>query len=172
MIEAPFRLERHFALHEFSAKRLLSSSDCDAIALDDVIAGFDDDVAARWKRLSLGYTESRGLPAVRHEVAADYDGVSADDVLMVVPEEGILLSMWALVRPGTPVIVTTPAYQSLVEVARAQGARLHVWAPRRVAETLCFDVDDLAAIVDALDDSASRRAKTGPPSARLARPNS
>ena len=123
MLSVPFRLERHFALHEFAAKRLLSSSDCDAVSLDDVIAGFDDEIAARWHTLSLGYTESRGLPLLRKEIAADYVDVAVDDVLSVVPEEGVLLAMAALVERDTPVIVTTPAYQSLAEVARRRGAR-------------------------------------------------
>lgn len=151
MLSAPFRLERHFALHEFTAKRLLSSSDCDAVSLDDVIAGFDDEIAARWRTLSLGYTESRGLPLLRAEIAADYtahgDDVGVDDVLCVVPEEGVLLAMAALVERDTPVIVTTPAYQSLAEVARQRGARILHWRPRVVADQLTFNLDDLQLLL-------------------------
>lgn len=143
MLPVPFVLERHFARHEFTAKTLLSSSDCDAVALDDVVAGFDEDVAARWRGLTLGYTESRGLPALREEIAADYQHVGADDVVEVVPEEGVLLALAALVAPGDRVIVMAPAYQSLAEVVRFQGGVVVPWRPRLVADQLRFDLDDL-----------------------------
>lgn len=143
MLPTPFRLERHFAVHEFTARRLLSSSDCDALSLDDVVAHFDDDIAARWRGLSLGYTESRGLPLLREEIARDYESVDRDLVLTVVPEEGVLLALSALVEPGTPVIVTGPAYQSLAEVARHRGGDVAHWQPRVVGDQVTFDLDDL-----------------------------
>jgi len=143
----PFHLERHFAAHEFTARCLLSSSDCDAIALDDVIAHFDDDVAARWRSLTLGYTESRGLPLLRDEIARDYEAVDRDLVLTVVPEEGVLLALSALVEPGTPVVVTSPAYQSLAEVARHRGGTVTHWQPRVTGDQLHFDLDDLQDIL-------------------------
>lgn len=147
MIPAPFVLERHFAQHEFTAQTLLSSSDCDALALDDVVAGFDDDVRARWAKLSLGYTESRGLPALRAEIAADYRSVGADDVVTVVPEEGVLLGLAALVSPGDRVVVMAPAYQSLCEVVRFQGGVVVPWRPRLHGDQLRFDLDDLQLLL-------------------------
>ena len=42
-------------------------------------------------------------------------------VNVVVPQEGIFLAMHALLEAHDTVIVTTPAYQSLFEVARSIG---------------------------------------------------
>ena len=54
--------------------------------------------------MSLGYTESTGLPALREEIASMYGpNVNADDVLVLAPEEGIFLSMQALLQPGDEV---------------------------------------------------------------------
>ncbi|MDP2340798.1 MAG: aminotransferase class I/II-fold pyridoxal phosphate-dependent enzyme [Deltaproteobacteria bacterium] len=147
MIPVPFALERYFAAHEFSAQRLLSSSDCDALSLDDVLAHADDDVTSRWQRLSLGYTESRGLPLLRQEIARQYRGVDVDDVLCVVPQEGVLLGLSALVEPGVRVIATVPAYQSLIEVVRHRGGQVIPWQAREQAQGFAFDVDELRTLL-------------------------
>jgi hypothetical protein len=39
-------------------------------------------IRAKWDNLSLGYTESAGLPELRDAVAGLYDGVSAEGVLI------------------------------------------------------------------------------------------
>ncbi len=70
MHPAPFALERFFARHEFSARYLLSASDCQGLAMADLVAGADDELRRRWETLTLGYTESQGLPELRAEIAA------------------------------------------------------------------------------------------------------
>ena len=82
-----------------------------------------------WEDLRLGYTESQGHPELRGAVAEMYEGIEADDVLVVVPEEGIFLLMNALLNPGDHVICTFPGYQSLYEIARANGCELSMWEP-------------------------------------------
>ena len=54
--------------------------------------------------MSFAYTESAGLPALREEIAGMYGpNVQAGDVLVLAPEEGIFLSMQALLKPGDEV---------------------------------------------------------------------
>ena len=157
MLSAPFRLERHFARYEHAVRALLSSSDCDALTLAEIVAGLDDETRARWSAATLGYTEARGLPALREAIASDYPGVRADEILTVVPQEGVLLALSALVSPGTPVIVTTPAYQSLAEIARFAGGSIHPWEPRVDDSSWRFDLADLEVLLN-----ASRRAGAAP----------
>lgn len=89
----------------------------------DLLALADDDARRRWEALTLGYTEAPGLPALREAIAARYEQLGADDVIVTAgAEEGILLTMHALLAPGDHAMVVTPAYQSLHEVARAAGA--------------------------------------------------
>src|SRR5207302_9475375 len=89
----------------------------------DHLALADDDARERWDALSLGYTESLGLPALRDEIARLYPGLTADDVLTFAgAEEGVFLTMHALLAPGDHAVVVWPAYQSLHEVARSIGA--------------------------------------------------
>ena len=63
-------LERYFARHEFSARWLLSSSDCEALSMQDLLEMADDDSRRLWESLKLGYTESAGHPRLRSAIAA------------------------------------------------------------------------------------------------------
>ena len=123
-----FQLERYFALHEFTARYLLSASDCEALSLADLLDLADDEMAALWRGLKLSYTESQGNTLLRAEIAALYEGVTADDVLIAAPEELIFIAMHALLAPGDQVITLAPAYQSLHEVARALGCTVTPWS--------------------------------------------
>lgn len=126
----PFAIERYFARFEHAARCLLSSSDCEPLSLADLLALADPGTRAMWDGLSLAYTESPGLPALRAEVAALYAGVGAGDVLEVVPEEGIFLAMQVLLEPGDHVVATFPGYQSLHSLAEDRGCEVSRWTPR------------------------------------------
>ena len=146
----PFALERHFARHEFSVRRSLSSSDCEPFSQRELLALADPEVLALWENLRLAYTESRGLPLLRAEIAALHRGAVADDVIEVVPEEGIFLAMQSLVAAGDEVVVTAPGYQSLHEIARSLGARVSFWTPEERADgSWHFDPSHLDALVTA-----------------------
>jgi aspartate/methionine/tyrosine aminotransferase len=120
-----FALERYFARYEFAARHVLCASDVEGYPMRELLALADDDCRERWDRLTLGYTESAGLPALRAEIAAQYESIGADEVLMFSgAEEAIFLAMHALLGPGDHVVVAWPAYQSLYEVARSIGAAL------------------------------------------------
>ena len=67
---ADFELERFFARHEFATRFVLCASDVEGWAMRDLVALADEDSRARWDGLTLGYTDSPGLPALRAEVAA------------------------------------------------------------------------------------------------------
>ncbi len=123
----PFALERYFARHEFSARHLLSTSDCQGLPMADLIAGADPDLRRRWETLRLGYTESQGLPELREEIAALYRGATPAQVLVAAPEEAVFLFMNALLEPGDHVICTFPGYQSLYELALSIGCEVTFW---------------------------------------------
>jgi aspartate/methionine/tyrosine aminotransferase len=125
----PFALERYFAAYEMTVPFLFSSSDCEPLSLDRLLTLADQETRELWTRLRLGYTDSQGLPALRAEISRLYGSVSADDVVVVVPEEGILLAMQALLKPGDHVIATFPGYQSLYELARNIGCEIDYWMP-------------------------------------------
>lgn len=140
----PFALERYFAKYEFSARYLLSSSDCDGLKQSELLVMADDQTNKLWKELRLGYTESLGLPLLRQEVSKLYEGISADDVLIVVPEEGIFMALNCLLETGDHVICAFPGYQSLYQVAESLGCVVDKWAPVE-EEGWRFRIEDLEA---------------------------
>ncbi|GAP08217.1 MAG TPA: aminotransferase class V-fold PLP-dependent enzyme [Anaerolinea thermolimosa] len=123
----PFALERYFARHEFSARYLLSPSDCESWRMSDLLSLADAETRLLWENLRLGYTESEGHPLLRDEIARFYAPLTARQVLTAAPEEAIFIAMNGLLDAGDRVVVLEPAYQSLHAVARALGARVESW---------------------------------------------
>ena len=118
-----FALERYFAQWEFHVEHLLCASDLQGYPMGELLALADDETRALWERLTLAYTESTGHPLLRREIAALYDGLEPDDVLVFAgAEEAIFCLANVELGPGDHAIVTWPGYQSLYEVAGATGA--------------------------------------------------
>jgi len=129
MILRPFKLERYFAKYEFSVKYLLSSSDCDGLMQGDVLQLADAETRKLWNDLSLGYTESLGLPLLRSEIAKMYDDISPESVLVITPEEGIFIALNTILKKGDHAVCTFPGYQSLYEIAEGIGCTVTKWQP-------------------------------------------
>ena len=123
----PFRLERYFARHEFSAPYLLCASDCESMTIADLLA-LDPGAAEQFAAVWLGYTESLGDPRLRRAIASLYEGIGPDQILVHAgAEEAIFNFMHIAVTPGDQLIVQAPYYQSLGEVARSIGAEVTEW---------------------------------------------
>ncbi len=142
----PFQLERYFASYEFSARYLLSSSDCEALSMADLLALADVELMELWQGLKLGYTESQGHPLLREAIAGLYRGYTANDVLVAAPEEAIFLFMQAMLRAADHVVCTFPGYQSLYEVARSLGCEVSLWEPHE-EQGWRFALEDLARLL-------------------------
>jgi aspartate/methionine/tyrosine aminotransferase len=124
-----FALERYFAQHEFSARYLLSCSDCEALSMTELLSMADAESRDLWEHLELRYTESQGHPLLRDAIADIYANIDASNILVAAPEEAIFLLMHALLEAGDHVVVMAPAYQSLHEVARSIGCVVDSWEP-------------------------------------------
>jgi aspartate/methionine/tyrosine aminotransferase len=139
-----FRLETYFARWEFSARYHLTASDAQTLPMADLLALADDDGRQRWSSLTLGYTETRGLPALREEIARTYQYVDPDDVLCFAgAEEAIYLAMRTLLEPTDHIVVLTPNYQAAetipLSVCEVTGVAL------RPEDGWALDVDAIEA---------------------------
>jgi aspartate/methionine/tyrosine aminotransferase len=142
----PFKLERFFARYEFSVRYNLCASDPESMSLAELLA-LDPSAAERLSALRLGYTESRGAPSLRAAIANLYARTPADRILVHSgAEEPIFTFFNCALASGDHVVVQFPAYESLVEVARAVGAEVTLWRGDAAAGWR-FDVDALAAIL-------------------------
>ena len=88
-----FKLERFFAQHEFSTKHLLCASDSEPITVKELLSLADEECKALWDNLSLAYTNTRGHPLLRQEITKMYRHVTEEDLLVLVPNEGIFIAM-------------------------------------------------------------------------------
>ncbi|TDO67261.1 aspartate/methionine/tyrosine aminotransferase [Kribbella sp. VKM Ac-2571] len=139
-----FRLETYFARWEFSARYHLTASDAQTLPMSELLAMADDDGRERWESLTLGYTETRGLPALREAIASTYAEVRPDDILCFAgAEEAIYLAMRTLLEPTDHAVVLTPNYQAAetipLSVCDVTGVSL------QSGEGWALDVDAVAA---------------------------
>jgi aspartate/methionine/tyrosine aminotransferase len=142
---AEFALERFFARWEFAVRHLLCASDVEGWRMADLLSLADDETAALWADLRLGYSEAPGHPLLRAEIATLHDTLDADDVLVFAgAEEAIFCISNVLLGPGDHAVVTWPGYQSLYEVGRAAGADVTLQELRE-ADGWALDVDALIA---------------------------
>ena len=140
---APFKLERYFAQYEFTTQYLLCSSDCESFAIQDLLA-LEPRAADLFHRQWLGYTESPGAPSLRQTIASLYTTIQPDQVLVhSSAEEAIFLFMHAALQAGDHVIVHSPCYQSLAEVAHSIGCEVTFWSADE-RNGWALDPDDLA----------------------------
>ena len=138
----PFKLERYFAKYEFITEFLLCSSDCEAMSIGDLLA-VEPDAAQKFQDVWLGYTESQGSPTLRKEISKLYETIPPENILVHTgAEEAIVLFMFATFKKGDHVIVHSPGYQSLAEVARAAGCDVSPWRAREENDW-AIDLDEL-----------------------------
>ena len=100
-----FKLERYFAKYEFNVDYVLCASDCESLAIQDLLA-LEPNAAERFHQHWLGYTESLGSPSLRREICSLYRDVLPDQVLVHTgAEEAIFLFMHAVLKAKDHVIV-------------------------------------------------------------------
>ncbi|GBC59226.1 aspartate aminotransferase [Desulfonema ishimotonii] len=126
----PFELERYFAKYEFNAPQLLCCSDCESLSVRDLL-DMEPGAADALQSLWLGYTESPGHPELRDQIARLYTETRAEHILVHTgAEEAIFNFMNAVLEPDDHIIVQSPCYQSLSEVARSIGCDVTLWQAR------------------------------------------
>ena len=128
-----FRIERFYAEFEFSTPYMISGSDAESMTIDELLSldGKKEENLAAMLDLKLSYTEAKGDPELRELISELYEGLGADDVITYSgAEEGIFGFMAGFLQEGDELIVQFPCYQSLHEIARANGVKVTYWEMR------------------------------------------
>ena len=142
----PFKLERYFAKYEFNTEYLLCSSDCESMSIAELLA-MEAGAAEKFQQVWLGYTESQGSPALRAEICKLYETIQPEEILVHTgAEEAIFLCMFAAFKESDHVIIHSPGYQSLAEVARATGCDVSPWRARE-EDGWALDLDELRHLI-------------------------
>ncbi len=139
---SPFKLERYFARWEFAVDHVLCASDCESMAVAELLA-LEPGAVDRLQALGLGYTESAGAPELREAIAQVYATIAPEDVLVHSgAEEAIFVFMHAALGAGDHIVVHWPCYQSLAEIARGLGCEVTLWKAD-ASRGWALDPDDL-----------------------------
>jgi aspartate/methionine/tyrosine aminotransferase len=146
MTPAPFKLERYFARHEFTAKYLLCSSDPESLSVGELLA-YEPDAQHGLDATWLGYTEYPGAPDLRRELAKQYTSIDPDHIIVHTgAQEAIFSFMNAMLSAGDHMIVHMPGYQSHYSVAEAIGVTVSPWRARE-EEGWALDPDQLEKLI-------------------------
>jgi len=139
-----FRLEVYLGKWEFAARHHLTASDAQTLSVAEVLGPEGvEELAA----LPLGYTPTWGTDALREAIAATYETVEPDDVLVFAgAEEAMFWALQELAGAGGHAIVTVPNYQSMESLPVATGAAVS-GLPLRPEDGWALDLDALAALV-------------------------
>ena len=122
-----FKLERFFAKYEFKAPYLLASSDCEAMTIEELLS-LESGATQKFHQTWLGYTETKGSPELRQEIAKTYQSVDIEEILVHAgAEEAVFIFMNAALEPGDHVIVHFPCYQSHSSIAQSIGCDVEWW---------------------------------------------
>ncbi len=125
-----FKLERFFAKYEFKAPYLLSSSDCEAMTIEELLS-LEPDATQKLHQTWLGYTETQGNPELRQEIAQTYQTIGIEKILVHAgAEEAVFIFMNIALQSGDHLIVHFPCYQSHSSIAQSIGCDVSWWTSR------------------------------------------
>ena len=142
-----FKVERYFARHEFTAKYLLSSSDCDGYSMNYVLDLASSEEKERWDTLTLGYTETVGSEPLRTAIQQHYTTIGLDEIVVSSPGEANFVLMNVLLHAGDHVICMSPMYQSLYQVAKDLGCAVSFWQASTDNNQWYYDPADLKKLI-------------------------
>ena len=143
MVLPLFELENWFAAAEGRYDLTLGHSDCEPLAVADLLASGDWEA---FRSLKLPYGCIEGDPELRRLVAGQYETVAPDDVAIFNgPSEAVYTFMRAMLKPSDEVVVMTPLFHPLHAIARSIGCTVRPWPP--ADEIACtFEVSALEAV--------------------------
>ena len=142
-----FKLEVFFGKYEFTAPYLLTQSDCESMEIADLLR-YEPDAAEKLMHSRLGYTEVAGDPELRSLVAGLYEKIKEDGILMHTgAQEAIFAYMNVMLDKGDHMICMFPAYQSLYEIANAEGCEVSPWNLKHAEHGWSIDFDELETLI-------------------------
>ncbi len=144
-----FMVERWMNTYENDAIYNLAETDAKPLTLHELLTmGAPNQYLDGLLGLKVSYNPTLGSDHLRGLIAAQYQGVSSEDILVTsgAIEANFLLAN-VLIQPGDTVIVQSPAYQALYSVAQARGAQVKHWV-MQIKDQYQPDMDALAALID------------------------
>jgi len=106
-----------------------------------------DELNVNLRNLSISYGNHSGEPELRELIAQEYDGLSADQVLITGGAAAALFIVAvSLLKPGDHIIAAHPNYASNIEVPRSLGCKVD-FLNLRFEESFKLNLDELQGLI-------------------------
>ena len=142
----PFVMERVMSKFEQDVEYNISESGVKPILLSELLAG-DPDNINRLLATELNYPHVNGIPELRENITALYDGAGIDNVLVTVGAiEANYISICTLLSPGDEIAVMLPNYMQIWGIAKNHDLELKTFHLRE-EQGWALDLDELQETV-------------------------
>ncbi len=147
----PFVMERMMSKFEHDVDYNFSESGVHPVTLQELLG--DEPAAVRsLLGTELNYPHVNGIPALRENIAAMYNGAKPDNVLVTVGAiEANYLAIWTLLDPGDEIIIMLPNYMQIWGIAKNLDLNLKTFNLR--------EEQGWAPDLDELEDRVSSRTR-------------
>jgi len=144
----PFLMERMMSKFEQDVEYNLSESGAHPVRLGELLVD-DPDYVEKLLATDLTYPYVNGSPELRENIAAMYNGATANNVLVTVgAAEANYITTRTLLSAGDEIVIMLPNYMQIWGIAKNHGLTVHAfhlregngWAP---------DLDELRKVVTA-----------------------
>lgn len=144
-----FGTEDYFSQYEFTKPYQLASSDCESVSIAELIK-MGGGTAEEFLNVKLGYPEMPGSKQLRKEISQLYSSVTEEQILVLgAPIEGIYLAMQASLKKNDHVVVLSPSYDALFNVAEHISGNVSRWYLKNDGIKWALDFDQLEAVLRA-----------------------
>ena len=121
-----YKLVQFQAENAHRSKYFMGASGPEAVSLPELLSLASDEDRQRWQEFSLGFASSQGDEQLRELIAADYKGLSAENIITFAgAQEAIFATYHALLNAGDKTQVITPVFEPLSLVAELIGAQVN-----------------------------------------------
>ena len=118
-----YELSEYQARHNPKAKARLGAATLELMSLDQVLALATSEQRAEWQHLTLNYVSDRGSSELRAAIATNYQGLTADNVVVFSSAtEALFCCIHAAVDHADRCTVITPCYEPLAKIPESIGA--------------------------------------------------
>lgn len=142
----PFVMERVMSKFEKAVEYNLSESGVHPMLLSELLAD-DPDYINHLLATDLDYAHANGIPELRENIAAMYDGATPDNVLVTAGAiEANYISIRALLSAGDRIVVMLPNYMQIWGIAKNCDLELET-VHLREEKQWALDLDELNEVI-------------------------
>ena len=137
-----YKLVKFQSENAHRSKYFMGASGPEAISLQELLSLSSAEDRQRWQGFSLGFASSQGDEQLRELIAAEYPGLSAQNIITFAgAQEAIYATYHALLNAADKTQVITPVYEPLSIVAELIGAEVNKVPMKNADSSWQLDMD-------------------------------